>query len=122
MLNFADMKITLAAASSLVLMGSGFLDWLSRHLLSCPFKQFFHVDCPGCGLQRSIIALLRGDIATSFQLYPPTIPIIGLFVFSMIHLKFDLKNGAFFIKLLYIFISIVIVINYIYKIINHQLI
>lgn len=115
------MKITFSVVSVLFVAGNGLLDWLNAHLLTCPFKQLFHIDCPGCGLQRSILALLRGDFFSSFKLYPATVPIIGLFVFALFHIKFDFKNGAFFIKFLYIFISIVIVINYIYKIINHQL-
>ena len=116
------MNYTFTVIPGVFISGGGVLNWLNDHLLTCPFKQLFHFDCPGCGLQRSVLALMRGEFLESFQLYPATVPMIILFIFAMIHLKFDLKNGAFFIKMLYIFISIVIVINYIYKIINHQLI
>lgn len=34
----------------------------------CPFRVFLHVDCPGCGLTRATIALLKGDIAESLHL------------------------------------------------------
>ncbi|RYG18120.1 MAG: DUF2752 domain-containing protein [Chitinophagaceae bacterium] len=97
------------------------LDWLKVHLLSCPFKGHFGIDCPGCGFQRSVLALFEGDFVSSFKLYPATIPLIALLAFTSIHLKFDFKQGAFLIKLLYIGISLVIVINYIYKIFTHQL-
>ena len=100
----------------------GVLHWLERHLLACPFKQTFGIDCPGCGLQRSVLALLRGDIGASFQFYPPTLPIIFLIAFTLAHLKFDFRNGAFLIKILYIGIALAIVGNYIYKIYHHQLI
>lgn len=100
----------------------GFIHWLEHNLLSCPIKQNFGVDCPGCGIQRSIVALFRGDLIHSFKLYPATIPIIALFLLTIVHLKFELKNGAFYIKLLYIAITLIIVINYIYKIFTHQLI
>lgn len=33
----------------------------------CPFKVFLHVDCPGCGLTRATIALLKGDISKSLH-------------------------------------------------------
>ena len=102
--------------------GGGFFHWLKHHLITCPFKSLTGVDCPGCGIQRSILALFQGDFLQSLKLYPATIPIIGLFAFTIIHLKFDVKNGAFFIKMLYIAITLIIVTNYIYKILTNQLI
>ena len=101
--------------------GKGFFHWLEQHLLSCPFKQYTGIDCPGCGLQRSVLALFQGDFLASFKFYPATVPLILLLVFTAIHLKYELKNGAFFIKILYIGITIIILINYIYKILTHQL-
>ena len=100
----------------------GFVHWLEQHLLSCPIKQNFSIDCPGCGIQRSIVALLNGNIIASFKFYPATIPILGLLLYALAHLKFDFKNGAFFIKMLYIGVTLIIVINYIYKIFTNQLI
>jgi len=117
------MKLKLILISPIILISSnGFIDWLQNHLLTCPFKKFSGLDCPGCGLQRSILALMQGDLVSSFKLYPPTLLIIVLLMFTLLHLKFDFRMGAFFIKVLYISITFVIVINYIYKIVNHQLI
>lgn len=99
----------------------GVINWLQNHLLLCPFKQTLGIDCPGCGIQRSILELMQGNFIASFKLYPATLPIIALFMFTIVHLKFDFKNGAFFIKMLYIGITLIIVINYIYKIFTHQL-
>ncbi|WP_316734823.1 DUF2752 domain-containing protein [Pedobacter aquatilis] len=101
---------------------SGFLDWLSHHLFTCPFKAQFGFDCPGCGLQRSGIALLHGNLIESFKLYPPTIFMVFIGLFTILHLKFDFKFGALIIKSTFIAIAVIIVINYIYKIYNHQLI
>jgi len=99
-----------------------FFDWLNHHLLSCPFKAHFGVDCPGCGLQRSVLALAKGHLYESFKFYPATIPLIILVAFTIIHLKVDFKFGAQFIKIIFISIAVIILINYIYKIYNHQLI
>jgi hypothetical protein len=99
-----------------------FLNWLETHMLSCPSKKFLHVECPGCGLQRSAIALLRGDFLNSFLLYPATLPIFFLIGFTLLHLKFKFVSGAAIIKYLYIGISIVILVFYIYKIVNHKII
>ena len=111
------------AIFALVLLtdAKGFVHWLETHLLSCPFKQLTGLDCPGCGLQRSLIALLKGDVVASFNFYPPMLAILALMLFALLHLKFEFKNGAFVIKLLYILATIIIVINYIYKVYHQQL-
>lgn len=98
------------------------VDWLGRHLLSCPVKATFGIDCPGCGLQRSVLALLRGDLLTSFKLYPATIPLIFIVVFTLLHLKLEFEHGARLIKIVYAGVAVIILINYIYKIYTHQLI
>lgn len=97
-------------------------DWLNHHLLSCPFKAYFGVDCPGCGLQRSVLALLKGNLFDSFNFYPATIPLVILIIFTAVHLKLDFRLGALLIKLMFTGIAVIILINYIYKIYNHQLI
>ena len=97
------------------------VNWLESHLLKCPIKQTLLIDCPGCGLQRSFIALLRGDFAGSWQWYPATMPMVFLVGFTVLHLKMNFRWGALFIKFLYIAIASTIVVNYIVKIKTHQL-
>ena len=91
-------------------------------LLPCPIKHFFHIDCPGCGLQRSILALLEGDLGKSLSLYPATILIFVLLIYTALHLKFDFKHGAAIIKWGYIACTAVIVGFYIYKLVTHKFI
>ncbi|MGY4385383.1 hypothetical protein ACVWYN_002421 [Pedobacter sp. UYP24] len=97
------------------------IDWLKGHLLTCPFKSHTGLDCPGCGFQRSLLALIQGDVKSSIHLFPASLPIVMLLIFVPAHLKFDFKQGARTIKLLYLFIALVIVLNYVYKIYNHNL-
>ena len=92
-----------------------FIQWIENHLLTCPSKHFFYVDCPGCGLQRSILALFEGDLVKSLQLYPATIPILFCFIFTALHLKFNFKQGAEIIKWSYILSVTIILISYFYK-------
>lgn len=98
------------------------INWAQQHMLSCPSKKLMHLDCPGCGLQRGVISLLKGDIRTSWNVYPPTIFIIATIIFLLLHLVFKFRYGAAVVKYLYIVSSIVIFINYIYKIFSNQLI
>jgi hypothetical protein len=100
---------------------SSAIDWLEKHELQCPSKKLFGMDCPGCGLQRSIIDLFRFDVAGSWRVYPPGMLIAGTVLFMVLHLLFNFKQGAFILKLLYIGSAIAIVINYTYKIITNQL-
>ncbi len=94
--------------------------WLESNLLTCPSKKFLHFECPGCGLQRSYIALMKGDLMNSLQLYPAAIPILLLFCYLLLHLFFRFNNGARVLSTLYIFCAIIILVHYIYKIVTHQ--
>ena len=50
---------------------------LSYHLLTwftgCPFRFFFGISCPGCGMTRALLAALRLDFAAAFS-YHPSLP------------------------------------------------
>lgn len=45
-----------------------------KKMLPCLFKTYFGFDCPGCGAQRSVYALLKGNLLESLALYPALIP------------------------------------------------
>jgi hypothetical protein len=98
------------------------LEWLKQHLLVCPSKYFLRIDCPGCGLQRSLIALAKGDVLASLSLYPATLPMIMLLVYTGLHLKMDFRYGASVIKWGFIGCTAIVLIFYIYKIFTHKLI
>ena len=90
-------------------------DWLQNHLISCPFKALTHMDCPGCGFQRSFIALLEGDVQQSWQFYPPTIPLILVFLSAFIMYKFPVYKSAIVLKTMVIIVGNFILFNYLYK-------
>lgn len=98
-----------------------FIHWLEANMFACPFKKFLNIECPGCGMQRSAVALLKGNILASLQLYPATIPILALFLYIGLHLIYKFEHGATVIKYLYAGIAIVITLFYIYKIVNHKI-
>lgn len=98
------------------------LQFMEKHLLACPSRKYLHVECPGCGFQRSFIALLRGDFAASFAYYPATVPVLVLMVFLWLHIRNRYTNGALMLRGIYLFCAAVITAHYIYKIVNHQVI
>ncbi len=39
-------------------------------LIGCPFRFFFGICCPGCGMTRAILALLRLDFSNAWDAHP----------------------------------------------------
>ena len=95
------------------------ITWFESHMGTCSFQEHAGVPCPGCGIQRSIIALLKGDFAESILLFPALLPLFGMFTFLGIHLVFNLKHGALILKIFYITNAFLIVGSFLYKIIIH---
>lgn len=93
-----------------------FFSWLQNHLLPCPFKYLTGIDCPGCGFQRSVIALIRGDLYKSLALYPATIPLILLSAYLVIDKFFKLDNSKSIVKkTLFMFVGSIILVSYFIK-------
>ena len=106
----------------MALIFSGILRWLELHQLPCPVKSYLHFDCPGCGLQRSFLALIAGDFFRSFRLHPATVPLLLFFIFSALHLIYKFKKGNIIVIYSYIFITMILLGNYIYKSFYHHLV
>jgi hypothetical protein len=94
------------------------IEWLESHMQSCFYKKYFGIECPGCGMQRSLIELLRGDLIESLKLFPALIPTIALIVFLILHLVFKFKHGANILKNLFIINTSIVVLSYIYKLLT----
>jgi hypothetical protein len=85
-------------------------------LLPCPIKYLFGFDCPGCGFQRSVLALLNGDFLQSFHLYPPTVPFLLSLVAGVGTWLLKLDQNATWLKAMYFFTGFVMLVSYLYKI------
>ncbi|WP_245967295.1 DUF2752 domain-containing protein [Ulvibacterium marinum] len=54
---------------------------IKDYMIPCFSKQILGLDCPGCGLQRSVVFLFQGDFIAAFHMYPAVytiIPLLGL--------------------------------------------
>lgn len=100
---------------------SALSQFLKEHLLTCPYKKHFHIQCPGCGFQRSFISLLEGHLLESLKLYPALIPLLSVWTLLILHLIFKFRRGAFIIKYLFLFCALIIFISYLIKVINHDI-
>jgi hypothetical protein len=52
-------------------------------MIPCLFKTLFGIECLGCGLQRAIVLILKGNLIEAFFMYP-AIYMIFLFAGMMI--------------------------------------
>ena len=93
-------------------------NWIESHQQACFYKKFLGVECPGCGMQRSFVELLRGNFAESLALFPALIPTIILIGYLILHLIFKYKNGANILKYLFIINTTIVVLSYIYKLLT----
>ena len=84
-------------------------------MLPCLTKKIFGIDCPGCGMQRSVLLMMKGEFSAAFQMYPAIFTLVILVVFSAIHLKLKFRNGHSIILILFIINIIIILTSYIYK-------
>jgi len=92
-------------------------DWLERNTLPCFYKKYLGIECPGCGMQRALIELLKGNFINSIKVYPALLPIVFLLLYLILHLIFKFEKGALVLKISFIFTVSIIVINYILKLI-----
>lgn len=56
----------------------------------CPFQLFFGLSCPGCGMTRSFLSLLKLDFAHAFY-YHPLFPVVILVALLWLLERFQIK-------------------------------
>ena len=93
----------------------GLIHFLETHMMTCPVKALTGHDCPGCGMQRSFIMLLKGDLLDSLIMFPGLIPIIITFITLALHLKFKYEKGGIVLMWMYIFSTAVILTSFFIK-------
>jgi hypothetical protein len=94
-------------------------NWLQNHLLACPFKKMTGVDCPGCGFQRSVLALIEGNFKNSLYLYPATIPLLVTAIYLLLDAKYHFDKRDFVKKILYYLTGSIIIVSYTLKMTGH---
>jgi hypothetical protein len=73
------------------------------------------MDCPGCGFQRSVLLLMKGEFAQSINMYWGTIPILAMLTYLLLYVKFRFRGGSKLLVWMYCGNAILILCHYFYK-------
>jgi len=88
------------------------------YMITCLNKKLFGFECLGCGGQRAAHLLINGEFIAAFKMYPAIYTLIPLFLLIGVNLFYKFKYANKIINTL-AFMSVgIIIINYIFKLIN----
>ncbi|WP_223552268.1 DUF2752 domain-containing protein [Aestuariivivens sp. NBU2969] len=92
---------------------SGFNDYM----LPCLNKKLFGVECMGCGLQRSASLVVQGEFTDAFYMYPAIYTLILLLIVIVFNTFRKFKYSNKIITILVILNIVIIVTNFVSKLI-----
>lgn len=95
-----------------------FLIKVEDYMLPCLSKKYLGMECMGCGLQRSVALILRGEFVDAFYMYPAIYTLIALIGFVLINYFKNYKFASKIIITLAVINVIIIVGNYMLKFFN----
>jgi hypothetical protein len=84
-------------------------------MLPCMFKSYFGIDCIGCGIQRSIYLIFKGDFEKAFYMFPAIYTTILFFLFIGLHLISTKSSYPKIIIILAITNALILVFSYLIK-------
>lgn len=73
-----------------------------KYMLPCLTRKFLGVECFGCGSQRAVLLLFKGEFAAAFHMYPAIYSLILLFVLLLLRNFYRIPHYS---KLLYILVA-----------------
>ena len=88
---------------------------LEDYMLPCLNKKLFGLDCLGCGFQRSLLHVIKGDFVAAFNVYPAIYTLIIMAIFLILNLKFKFKSGKKIIIIFAIINVLIIITSYFIK-------
>lgn len=66
---------------------------LEKYMIPCLSKTLFGVECLGCGFQRAVLLLLKGEWSAAFAMYPAVYSMLAMFL--SIFLFYTTKKTTF---------------------------
>ena len=88
---------------------------LEKYMIPCLNKKLFGTDCLGCGTQRALILILKGNYSAAFHQFPAIYTMLLLFGFLALHWIDKNRDYQKIIVSLAIINAIIMIVAYIYK-------
>ncbi|MDD5151647.1 MAG: DUF2752 domain-containing protein [Flavobacterium sp.] len=88
---------------------------LEKYMIPCLSKTLFGVECLGCGFQRALFLLLKGDFVAAFKMYPAIYVMLIFFIIVGLHFVDKQHNYKKPLKATAILTSLFMLIGYLYK-------
>lgn len=90
-------------------------EWLESHQLPCLFKAIWGIECPGCGFQRALLFLMRGEWLASACTWPALLPLLAFILLAVLKISGVKKITGDLIKNVGFVCLIIILISYLLK-------
>jgi hypothetical protein len=84
-------------------------------MIPCLNKKLFGIECLGCGTQRAIILILKGDFTAAFFQFPAIYTTLLFFGIVGLHFVDKGRNYHKLMVSLAIINAIIMIVSYIYK-------
>ena len=84
-------------------------------MLPCVFKYLTGYDCPGCGIQRSLLYFIQGHLQASFSTYPALLPLLILAFYFLYQYIYRPANAAQILSILSFVAFFAVLVSYAYK-------
>ena len=84
-------------------------------MLPCMNKSLFGIDCPGCGIQRAFLLLIKGEFTEAFLMFPAIYTTILFFMLIGLHVFDRSRNYVKPIIWTAIANGIIVIVSYIWK-------
>ena len=91
------------------------LEWLEAHQLSCWIKSVIGIECPGCGMQRAVLLLIKGEFLASFRIYPGLFPLLLFIILAVLKICGMKKIQPGLLKIMGFVCLAIILISYLLK-------
>ncbi len=89
-------------------------------MLPCLNKKLFGVECMGCGMQRSVLLIFKGEFTEAFFMYPAIYSLILLLGLIVLNTFKNFRYASKIITILAILNGLIIIGNFVFKtFINH---
>ncbi|MBP2284630.1 hypothetical protein H4V97_002948 [Flavobacterium sp. CG_23.5] len=88
---------------------------LDKYMIPCLSKTLFGMECLGCGFQRGLLFLLKGDFTAAFQMYPAVYTTLLFLIILGLHFIDKQRNYKNLMISMAIINGLFMIVGYLYK-------